>query len=125
MKISVLYLKIKALDEIKSIEKLVNKYLETYPNLYTFQRIYLEKGFFTLASHFDKFLFFEINGSNCEIATNSAILYCKALKHGHCQYYHSMTRLLTLFFGICSIKQERPELFSLMEELSEKLPLFV
>ena len=36
-----------------------------------------------------------------------------------------MTRLLTLFFGICNIKEETKELISLMDDLSEELPLFV
>jgi Phosphatidylinositol 3- and 4-kinase/FATC domain len=125
MKLSILYIKAKCMEEINNLDKLEKKYLAVNDDIYQDQRTYLEKSYYFLANHYDKFLSFEINIHNSEIAIRSAILYCKSLTHGHSCYYHSMTRLLTLYFGICNIKQENLELVNLMQELSEKIPLFI
>lgn len=125
MKLSLIYLKVKCLEEVKSPDKLAQKYLEKIPNLIVYQRIYLEKGFFVLASHLDRFLFFEINRENLQTVILSAVLYCNSLVHGHSLHYHSLTRLLTLFFGISNIRGDRKDLHDQMKDLAENLPLFI
>ena len=125
MKLGILYLKVKCLEDVKDPEKLVNKYLAPCPDHSTSQRLFLERGFYVLANYFDKFLFFEIDRKNVSTAIASAKFYCSSLKYGHSRHYHSMTRLLTLFFGICNIRAETQELLGLMQDLSEQLPLFI
>ncbi len=105
--------------------------LLTHPNEHLKKiNYYIEKCYYVLGQHFDRVSKEERDGSPNKII--SAIYYAMSLQYGHSKYSHSLTRALSLFSSIIEnsndaepkIKPLKERLISLMQDLSEHLPLF-
>lgn len=91
---------------------------------------YIEKCYYVLGQHFDRVSKDEKELSYAKII--SAIYYAKSLQYGHSRYSHSLTRALSLYSQIIenssdadlTITTLKEKLKAIMQDLSEKLPLF-
>lgn len=127
-KFAVLIMKIKCKLDInlnKNADVYEEKYLAKNQEFIMLIRLYLEKGYFILASNIDdKFVDFLVHRENYDDAIKAASFYLESIKYGHSKYHHSMTRALSLYFAINRINPSLLLSQKIMI-LAEELPLFI
>lgn len=132
-KIVYLWIKIKCLQSSFIYTNLKAKYLKKHADLEfykKYQHLYIEKYYLFMAQFKDKNLLFNFGSEGYSKGLETAFFYYKAARHGTALFYHSMPRLLSLFYLLCKLMEANTqtnfqEFYVKMIKLAENLPLFV